>query len=91
MSLTTVKKGASIGANATIVCGHDIGEYAFIGAGSVVTKHIPAYALVVGNPARQIGWMSEFGHRLNFDENGIAICPESQDKYELIDNQVRKI
>jgi UDP-2-acetamido-3-amino-2,3-dideoxy-glucuronate N-acetyltransferase len=90
-SKTTVKKGASIGANATIVCGHDIGEYAFIGAGSVVTKHIPAYALVVGNPARQIGWMSEFGHRLNFDESGIAICPESNDKYELIDNQVRKI
>ena len=90
-SKTTVKKGASIGANATIVCGHDIGEYAFIGAGSVVTKHIPAYALVVGNPARQIGWMSEYGHRLNFDESGIAICPESNDKYELIDNQVRKI
>ena len=90
-SKTTVKKGASIGANATIVCGHDIGEYAFIGAGSVVTKHISAYALVVGNPARQIGWMSEYGHRLNFDESGIAICPESNDKYELIDNQVRKI
>jgi UDP-2-acetamido-3-amino-2,3-dideoxy-glucuronate N-acetyltransferase len=90
-SKTTVKKGASIGANATIVCGHDIGEYAFIGAGSVVTKHIPAYALVVGNPARQIGWMSEYGHRLNFDENGIATCPESNEKYELIDNQVRKI
>jgi UDP-2-acetamido-3-amino-2,3-dideoxy-glucuronate N-acetyltransferase len=90
-SKTTVKKGASIGANATIVCGHDIGEYAFIGAGSVVTKHIPAYALVVGNPARQIGWMSEYGHRLNFDESGFAICPESNDKYELIDNQVRKI
>lgn len=90
-SKTTVKKGASIGANATIVCGHDIGEYAFIGAGSVVTKHIPAFALVVGNPARQIGWMSEYGHRLNFDESGIAICPESNDKYELIDNQVRKI
>ena len=90
-SKTIVKKGASIGANATIVCGHDIGEYAFIGAGSVVTKHIPAYALVVGNPARQIGWMSEYGHRLNFDESGIAICPESNDKYELIDNQVRKI
>jgi len=90
-SKTTVKKGASIGANATIVCGHDIGEYAFIGAGSVVTKHIPAYALVVGNPARQIGWMSEFGHRLNFDENGIATCLESNEKYELIDNQVRKI
>ena len=90
-SKTIVKKGASIGANATIVCGHDIGEYAFIGAGSVVTKHIPAYALVVGNPARQIGWMSEYGHRLYFDESGIAICPESNDKYELIDNQVRKI
>ena len=90
-SKTTVKKGASIGANATIVCGHDIGEYAFIGAGSVVTKHIPAYALVVGNPARQIGWMSEFGHRLNFDENGIAYCPESNEKYELIENHVRKI
>jgi len=88
---TTVKKGASIGANATIVCGHDIGEYAFIGAGSVVTKHIPAYALVVGNPARQIGWMSEFGHRLNFDENGIAICPESDEKYKLEENKVRKI
>jgi UDP-2-acetamido-3-amino-2,3-dideoxy-glucuronate N-acetyltransferase len=90
-SKTTVKKGASIGANATIVCGHDIGEYAFIGAGAVVTKHIPAYALVVGNPARQIGWMSEFGHRLNFDENGIASCPESNEKYELIENHVRKI
>jgi UDP-2-acetamido-3-amino-2,3-dideoxy-glucuronate N-acetyltransferase len=88
---TIVKKGASIGANATIVCGHDIGEYAFIGAGSVVTKHIPAYALVVGNPARQIGWMSEYGHRLNFDENGTAICPESNEKYELVENKVRKI
>jgi UDP-2-acetamido-3-amino-2,3-dideoxy-glucuronate N-acetyltransferase len=88
---TTVKKGASIGANATIVCGHDIGEYAFIGAGSVVTKHVPDYALVVGNPARQIGWMSEFGHRLNFDENGMAICPESNEKYELVENKVRKI
>jgi UDP-2-acetamido-3-amino-2,3-dideoxy-glucuronate N-acetyltransferase len=88
---TTVKKGASIGANATIVCGHDIGEYAFIGAGSVVTKHVPDYALVVGNPARQIGWMSEYGHRLNFDENGIASCPESNEKYELAENKVRKI
>jgi UDP-2-acetamido-3-amino-2,3-dideoxy-glucuronate N-acetyltransferase len=88
---TTVKKGASIGANATIVCGHDIGEYAFIGAGSVVTKQVPDYALVVGNPARQIGWMSEFGHRLNFDENGIAVCPESDEKYELVENKVRKI
>jgi UDP-2-acetamido-3-amino-2,3-dideoxy-glucuronate N-acetyltransferase len=90
-SKTTVKKGASIGANATIVCGHDIGEYAFIGAGAVVTKHIPAYALVVGNPARQIGWMSEFGHRLNFDASGIAICPESQEKYKLENNNVSKI
>ena len=88
---TTVKKGASIGANATIVCGHDIGEFAFIGAGSVVTKHVPDYALVVGNPARQIGWMSEYGHRLNFDENGIAICPESKEKYQLAENIVRKI
>lgn len=90
-SKTVVKKGASIGANATIVCGHDIGEYAFIGAGSVVTKHIPAYALVVGNPARQIGWMSEYGHRLNFNEDGLAICPESNEKYQLDNNQVRKL
>jgi UDP-2-acetamido-3-amino-2,3-dideoxy-glucuronate N-acetyltransferase len=90
-SKTTVKKGASIGANATIVCGHDIGEYAFIGAGAVVTKHIPAYALVVGNPARQIGWMSEFGHRLTFDSTGIAICPESHEEYKLENNQVSKI
>ncbi len=90
-SKTTVKKGASIGANATIVCGHDIGEFAFIGAGAVVTKHIPAYALVVGNPARQIGWMSEYGHRLNFDEYGIAICIESHEKYKLDNNQVSKI
>ena len=89
---TTVKKGASIGANATIVCGNDIGEYAFIGAGSVVTKSVPPYALVVGNPSRQIGWMSEFGHRLNFDEQGVAICPESNEKYHLIDSKtVRKI
>ena len=88
---TTVKKGASIGANATIVCGHDIGEYAFIGAGSVVTKNVLDYALVVGNPARQIGWMSEYGHRLHFDENGIASCPESNEKYELVENKVRKI
>jgi UDP-2-acetamido-3-amino-2,3-dideoxy-glucuronate N-acetyltransferase len=88
---TIVKKGASIGANATIVCGHDIGEYAFIGAGAVVTKTVPAYALVVGNPARQIGWMSEFGHRLEFDENNIAVCPESGDKYILENNSVKKI
>jgi UDP-2-acetamido-3-amino-2,3-dideoxy-glucuronate N-acetyltransferase len=89
--VTTVKKGASIGANATIVCGHDIGEYAFIGAGSVVTKTVAAYALVVGNPARQIGWMSEFGHRLAFDETGIAICPESKEKYQLVDHRVIKL
>ena len=90
-SKTTVKKGASIGANATIVCGHDIGEYAFVGAGSVVTKHIPPYALVVGNPARQIGWMSEFGHRLEFNEKGIAICPESNQEYKIENNNVTKI
>ena len=90
-SKTVVKKGASIGANATIVCGHDIGSYAFVGAGAVVTKHIPDYALVVGNPARQIGWMSEFGHRLVFNEQGIAECPESKEKYELINNSVRKL
>jgi UDP-2-acetamido-3-amino-2,3-dideoxy-glucuronate N-acetyltransferase len=87
---TIVKKGASIGANATIVCGHDIGRYAFIGAGAVVTKHVPDYALVVGNPARQIGWMSEYGHRLNFDENGVAECPESGDKYTLNENTVER-
>ena len=90
-SKTTVKKGASIGANATIVCGHDIGEYAFIGAGAVVTKDVPAYALLVGNPARQIGWMSEYGHRLEFDSVGIAICPESQEKYQLINKEVIKL
>lgn len=88
---TIVKKGVSIGANATIVCGHDIGEYAFIGAGAVVTKTVAPYALMVGNPARQLGWMSEFGHRLTFDNNGIAICPESNEKYELKNNQVQKI
>ncbi|MCG8411264.1 MAG: N-acetyltransferase [Bacteroidales bacterium] len=88
---TRVKKGASIGANATIVCGHDIGEYAFIGAGAVVTKDVKPYALIVGNPSRQIGWMSEYGHRLNFDETGIAVCPESGEKYELHDESVTKI
>ncbi len=88
---THVGKGASIGANATIVCGHDIGEFAFIGAGAVVTKTVPAYALVVGNPARQMGWMSEYGHRLEFDSNGIALCLESNEKYKLENNQVRKI
>ncbi len=87
---TTVKTGASIGANATIVCGHDIGRFAFIGAGAVVTKTIPDYALVVGNPAKQIGWMSEYGHRLEFDENGVATCQESGEKYILENNQVSK-
>ena len=87
---TTVKRGASIGANATIVCGHDIGEFAFIGAGAVVTKNILPYALVVGNPARQIGWMSEYGHRLEFDAEGFAICPESKSRYQLINNKVEK-
>ncbi|HJF71896.1 MAG TPA: N-acetyltransferase, partial [Butyricimonas virosa] len=80
---THVGKGATIGANATIVCGHDIGAYAFIGAGAVVTKTVPAYALLVGNPAKQIGWMSEYGHRLHFDEKGIAECPESKQHYHL--------
>ena len=88
---THVGKGASIGANATIVCGHDIGAYAFIGAGAVVTKNIPAYSLWVGNPAKQLGWVSEYGHRLNFDENGLAVCPESDEKYKLENNQVIKI
>ncbi|OOG71190.1 acyltransferase [Algoriphagus sp. A40] len=90
-SKTHVGRGASIGANATIVCGHDIGEFAFIGAGAVVTKTIPAYALVVGNPSRQIGWMSEFGHKLVFDQNGIASCPESGEKYQLKTGIVSKI
>ena len=80
---TLVKQGASIGANATIVCGHDIGRFAFIGAGAVVTKEVPDYALVVGNPARQTGWMSEFGHKLKFDANGEATCPESGQRYKL--------
>jgi UDP-2-acetamido-3-amino-2,3-dideoxy-glucuronate N-acetyltransferase len=88
---THVGKGASIGANATIVCGHDIGEYAFIGAGSVVTKTVPAYALMVGNPAKQLGWMSEYGHRLKFDESGVAICPESQQEYKLENGLVKRI
>jgi UDP-2-acetamido-3-amino-2,3-dideoxy-glucuronate N-acetyltransferase len=88
---THVGKGASIGANATIVCGHDIGTYAFIGAGAVVTKTIPAYALVVGNPAKQIGWVGEFGHRLIFNEAGIAVCPESKQEYKLDNNKVNRI
>jgi UDP-2-acetamido-3-amino-2,3-dideoxy-glucuronate N-acetyltransferase len=88
---TIVKKGASIGANATIVCGHDIGAFAFIGAGAVVTKNVPDYALLVGNPAKQIGWVSEYGHRLNFDEKGIAICPETEQQYEIKDKIVKRI
>lgn len=88
---THVGRGASIGANATIVCGHDIGDYAFIGAGAVVTKTIPAFALVVGNPAKQIGWVGEYGHRLEFDDNGIAVCHESKQEYKLDDNKVNRI
>ena len=88
---TYVGKGASIGANATIVCGHTIGEYAMIGAGAVVTKDIPPYALVVGNPSRQIGWVSEYGHRLSFNEKGIATCPESNQQYLLEGGVVTRI
>lgn len=88
---THVGKGASIGANATIVCGHTIGEFAFIGAGAVVTKEVPSYALVVGNPARQIGWMSEFGERLDFNQQGKAICPSSSEEYVLKEGKVFKI
>ena len=88
---THVGKGASIGANATIVCGHDIGAYAFIGAGAVVTKNVPAYALFIGNPARQAGWMSEFGHRLQFNEKGLATCPESGQQYQLKDGAVSRV
>ncbi len=87
---TLVRKGASIGANATIICGNEIGEYAFIGAGAVVSKPIAAYALVVGNPAKQIGWMSEFGHRLQFDKNGEATCKESGQKYFIENSLVKK-
>jgi UDP-2-acetamido-3-amino-2,3-dideoxy-glucuronate N-acetyltransferase len=87
---THVGKGASIGANATIVCGHDIGEYAFIGAGAVVTKNVPAFALVVGNPAKQLGWVGEYGHRLHFDANGMATCEESGQQYLLENNQVKR-
>ncbi len=88
---TIVEKGASIGANSTIVCGNIIGRYAFIGAGAVVTKDVKPYALVVGNPARQTGWMSEFGHKLSFDEKGFAICPESEERYRLENGIVNKI
>ncbi len=88
---TNVGKGATIGANATVICGNNIGEYAFIGAGAVVTKDVPPYALVVGNPSKQIGWMSEYGHRLKFDANGIGICPESKQEYKLTGNKVKRI
>lgn len=85
---TLVKKGASIGANATIVCGITLGEYCFIGAGAVVTKDVKPYSLVVGNPARHVGWMSRFGHRLHFDDQGMATCPEGGDKYKLQNGSV---
>ena len=88
---TILRRGASIGANATIVCGNEIGEYALIGAGSVITKPVPAYALVVGNPARQIGWVSQYGHRLNFNSNGIAICPETSQEYKFENGTVTRI
>lgn len=88
---TVVGKGATIGANATIVCGNNIGNFAFIGAGSVITREVPSYALIVGNPGKQIGWMSEYGHRLEFDPQGRASCAESNEKYILEDNRVRKI
>jgi len=88
---TIVREGASVGANATIICGNEIGRFAFIGAGAVVNKPVKDYSLVVGNPARHIGWMSEYGHRLHFDENNLAVCPESQEKYSLSNGVVTKI
>ncbi len=88
---TNVRKGASIGANATIICGNEIGQYALIGAGAVITKPVLAFALVVGNPAKQIGWVSEYGHKLIFDNNGIAICEESNQEYKLNQNEVKRI
>ena len=88
---TRVEKGVTIGANATVVCGYTLGKYAFIGAGAVVTKDIPPYALVIGNPARQVGWMSEHGAKLVFDETGVAVCSESGERYQLKDHLVSKI
>lgn len=88
---THVCKGASIGANATIICGHDIGRYAFIGAGAVITKNVPPYALFFGNPAKQEGWVSEYGHRLQFDNSGFSECPETGDRYELAEDGVKKL
>ena len=88
---TMVRRGASIGANATIVCGSEIGEYCLIGAGTVITRPVKPYALVVGNPGRQTGWISEYGHRLSFDDSGTAVCPESGQRYRLSDGEVTKI
>ena len=88
---TLVKKGASIGANATIICGNTIGRYAMIGAGTVITHDVKPYALIIGNPGRQVGWVSEWGHRLDFDILGKAVCPESKEQYLLADDQVIKI
>jgi UDP-2-acetamido-3-amino-2,3-dideoxy-glucuronate N-acetyltransferase len=88
---TVVEKGATIGANATIVCGNNIGKFAFIGAGAVVTREVKPYALVVGNPSKRIGWMSEYGHRLEFNSEGVAVCPESGEKYRLQDDSITKI
>ena len=88
---TIVRKGASIGANATVVCGNEIGMYALIGAGAVITKEVKAFALVVGNPAKQIGWVSENGHKLQFDKNGDAVCPETGQNYRLENNEVIRI
>ena len=88
---TLVKRGATIGANATVICGNDIGRYAFIGAGAVVTKDVPDYALVIGNPAKHVGWMSEYGHRLEFDSEGKAQCPESKENYVLENQSVQKV
>jgi len=88
---TTVRRGASIGANATIVCGNEIGQYSLIGAGAVITRSVKPYALVVGNPGRQTGWVSEYGHKLLFNTDGMAVCPESGQKYRLSDGEVTKI
>lgn len=88
---TLVKRGASIGANATVICGHTIGEYALIGAGAVVTKDVKAYALIIGNPGRQVGWVSEYGHKLEFNDESLATCPETQQQYQLKDNLVTKV
>lgn len=88
---TLVKKGASIGANATIICGNTLGRFCLIGAGSVVTKEVPDYALIVGNPGRQVGWVSEYGHRLHFDDEGLAKCPESDEVYRLANQKVVRL